>query len=221
MTVNVIGSGTILPGSGFGFIRRAVWSDIRLALFEGSIYSNSGKPLGKYRAFRRHPTKREQAWIAKNLLEPIDRLFVKAKTESEGEKMAKSGATFRNKPQQSEKPKEERCNMVFLAGPIASRIGTYEDKNAMFLIDSGPDKKFIKCTIHDERELVRQVEEYEKGDYIKLVGFVRIWGKKIDDEWIDTWEIRVTEIKSKPPERAKDFPARNNGSQITDDDIPF
>lgn len=125
-----------------------------------------------------------------------------------------------NKEQES----RDRCNMVFIAGPIASRIGTKEDKHALFLVDCGPDKKYVKCTIHDERELVQKMIRFEKGDYIKIVGFVRIWGRKSEEtgEWSDTWEIRVTEIKNNPPERAREFPKRGNGTaEITDDDIPF
>lgn len=133
------------------------------------------------------------------------------------------GARQQKNPTRNNDGKEqsttEQCNMVFLAGPVASRIGIHEDRHAMFLIDCGPDKKFVKCTIRDSGELVDRVDQYQKGDYIRITGYVRIWGKKDGDEWTDNWEIRVTEIKSKPPERVRDFPKRN--ATITDDDVPF
>lgn len=119
--------------------------------------------------------------------------------------------------QETKAETQDACNMVFLAGEIQSQVWTRET-GAFFLMDGGSDSKWIPCTVFGSKELLKQLEPYEKGDYIKLVGYIRVWGTKNKEtqEWENKTEMRVTQIKSKPPENR--HPRRD---VVTDDDIPF
>lgn len=181
-------------------------------MFEGTVWSLiDGRPLGKWSAYRRRPTKREQEIIA-NYLERV------TKQRGDNEMAGKTTTKPSAPAQQPENQNRDQCNMVFLAGRIASNIGVYDGKNARFLIDCGPEgKKWVPCTIYDEHDLTKKMERFEKGDYIKLVGYVRIWYKKDESsgEWVDNTEIRVTQIKNEPPDRP------SKPASAMDDDIPY
>jgi hypothetical protein len=176
-------------------------------MYEGLVQAVDGRILGHWSARRRPLNRAERAWCAK-FFDELDSMF-----------RGKVDFSMAAKP---ETKANEKTNMVFLAGVIGSTI-TIDGKRGFFLLDSGPEKnKFIPCSIYDEPELSAKLEKFEKGDFIKTVGYVRAWSKKDDEtgEWRNGLGIQLTEIRNEPPKRAAAKPAARQ-SQITDDDIPF
>ena len=164
---------------------------------EAIIQDNKGRILGRMKALRR-PNRREQAYIEKFLIP-----FFKSHREQ---------TTMAEK---KDNGKNERANMVMLAGTVESvRI----DGVRGFCLIKWSEKesdKFVPCSIYDEKALISKLETYEKGDFIKVVGFCRPWSQKKNDEWRNSMDIRITEIRSEAPKREK----RISGS--SDNDWPF
>ena len=176
--------------------------DRRPRQIEKIIQDDEGRILGK--AVAPGELLRSEVGVVKQFLIRI----------SKGETMSKR--------EEGTKAKKDRCNVVHLAGVIQSvRV---EDDGGFFLVDSGPEKKYVPCTIYKSGELAGKLDGFQKGDTIQLVGYVRPWSKKVDDEWQNSMEVRVTEIRNTPPER-KDTRQAEDGRRVAraeyDDDIPF
>ncbi len=79
--------------------------------------------------------------------------------------------------------------------------------------------KFVPCTLYGEEDakLADQLDQFEKGDHLKLVGYCRPYSQQVNGKWENHMNIRITEIKSKPPERENRAPSGWSGG----DDIPF
>ena len=95
----------------------------------------------------------------------------------------------------------EKVNMCFIAGEIKN-LKMREDEGFM-LVDVGPKSKFLACTIYQSKQLAEIAAQFSEGDFIKLVGFVRGWSQKKNDEWQNHVDVRITEIRTTPPERKK------------------
>ncbi len=107
----------------------------------------------------------------------------------------------------------EKCNMVALAGTIETI--KIQEGRAFVLVNPGGDTKFIPCTVHKEPELVKKLSSFEKGDDIKVSGFIRAWAQQKNGEWKNNVEVRIVAIKNEPPKRAP----KAQGTAF-DNDIP-
>lgn len=161
------------------------------------IQDNNGRPLGRYYSEQREGTKEE--------IEIIKQFLIRI-----------NGGHMGKKTEQSNNG--DRCNIVALAGIVKSINMKPDDGSGWVLIDTEmKDNKFIPCTVFASRELARMLSGFEKEDLLQVKGYVRAWSKKSGEEWVNRLEVRITEVKNKPPQRAKAATAR----QIDDDDIPF
>lgn len=116
-------------------------------------------------------------------------------------------------------PSPDNCNIVHLAGTI--QVIKMNENSAFALIDPGnTEGKYVPCTLYGEAdaELADKLDGFQKGDVIKIIGYLRPWSQKVDDKWQNKMEVRITEIKSAPPKReASGVPTGWHNS----DDIPF
>jgi len=119
----------------------------------------------------------------------------------------------------------EYGNYVALAGYVKS--AKIQEENAFLLVDvtgqeTGGVTKWIPVTCYKEPELLKRLERYDKGGFIKLRGYVRAWSQKKDGEWRNAVDIRITEILSKDPEK-REWKRETTMRQREpgDDDIPF
>jgi hypothetical protein len=115
------------------------------------------------------------------------------------------------------KSKNEKTNMVFLAGTLKFDPKNY-DSNVKALIDVGL-KNAIQVSIYTgdakNEELAGKLKRFRQGDFIKVVAMLRPYGvKQDDDSWRNNISVDVTEIKTEPPQRQRE-------SSPADDDIPF
>lgn len=184
-------------------------------IYDEVLQDAKGRIIGKARTYRRPLSKAEREACTK-FLQGITRC-----RDDEQEQL---------KPMP--KTNVEKCNIVYLAGKIQSlRVG---DDDGFFLLDAGPEKKFIPCTIYKSETLAGMLDKFSDGNLIKIVGYVRPWSTKNGDgQWVNHMEVRVTEIKTEAPKRqAQPAPSRRDRSHVDnhnrdsdershDDDIPF
>ena len=169
-------------------------------VFDWSIVQDErGRVLGKVIS---------QSPLLKTQLETVKKFLIDLQKEKLNE-MAK----------QNEKQVVETFNMVALAGRI-KMLKSRDDGSAFILVDPSGDTKYIPCTIHECPELVRRLTGFRVDDTIQLRGFVRAWSQKKNDAWENKTEVRVTEIRNSPPERAPVRPSAS-GQMQQDDGIPF
>lgn len=109
----------------------------------------------------------------------------------------------------------DRCNIVYLAGTI-KKISV-RDEDAFVLLDVGPEKKYIPCTVYKDDKLIAILEKFNEEDDIKVTGYVRPWSQKQDGGWKNNMDVRITEVKTEPPHRERS----RNDDRPHDDDIPF
>lgn len=148
------------------------------------LQDERGRILGKVRTYRRQLSAAERQ-ACTNFLRGIDR--VSSKDE-----------TMNRTKQQPEQPKvaPDKCNIVYLAGVIETLKVT--DDSAFLLVDSGPDKKYVPCTVYKSVALADKISAYREGDLIRLVGYVRPWSRKNEvDEWQNSMDVRITEVREK------------------------
>jgi len=155
-------------------------------MIEEKLFNLEGVPVGSYRA-RRPLSKKEREWAAAF----CDELVKSFKQRRQGE-MGKTNTV-------------EFTNIVALAGNV-KKMKIQEEDSAFFLLDvtgqeSGGATKWIPCTVYKEPDLTVRLDRYGEGDFIMVRGYVRAWSQKKDGEWRNAVDIRVTEIKSKDPEK--------------------
>lgn len=61
--------------------------------------------------------------------------------------------------------------------------------------------KWIPCSIYQDEPLRARLAKYQEGDHILIVGFVHAWSQKRDDEWVNSVDVRITDIRSEDPKR--------------------
>lgn len=161
----------------------------------GIVQDERGRVLGK--VYSRSPMLEADVQVVKQFLCEIQKEKLMAK--------------------QNEKQLDQ-CNIVWLAGEIKT-LKVRDDGSAFLLVDPTGDTKYIPCTVFDSKALTQILSRFQTEDTIQLRGYVRAWSQKKDGEWKNNTEVRVTEIRNKPPEREPD-PARMR-QQPMDDEIPF
>jgi hypothetical protein len=119
----------------------------------------------------------------------------------------------------SKSDKNEKTNMVFLAGTLKFDPKNY-DANVKALIDVGL-KSAIQVSVYTgdgkNKELAAKLKRFGQGDFIKVVAMLRPYGvKQDDDSWRNNMSVDITEIKTEPPQRQ-----REQQRSPADDDIPF
>lgn len=125
----------------------------------------------------------------------------------------------------AEQQKQEKVNMVFLAGTLKfdPKKG---DTNARALLDVG-FKSCLQLSVYigeksEYRAVADKLMRYRAGDFIQVRCMLRPWSKKVDDQWKDQLSIDVTEIRNDPPTRAASpRDDQNKGVDRDDDRIPF
>lgn len=94
---------------------------------------------------------------------------------------------------------QETVNLTFLAGEIMQM--KVDDKRGWLALDCGIDK-WVPCSIYADDDLLKNISQFAKGDFIQVKGFVRPWSRKKNDEWENGIDVRITEIRSAVPVRA-------------------
>ena len=121
-----------------------------------------------------------------------------------------------------EKSENEKTNMVFLAGNLKFDPKVW-DTQVRALIDVGM-KSAIQVSIftgenapEGNSALADKLKRFRGGDFIRVVGILRPYGVKQDDNtWKNSMSIDITQIKNLPPKREE------SKSKIPlDDDVPF
>lgn len=151
----------------------------------GIVQDSRGRILGKYSADGRDLL-RTEIDIIRNFLCGI------YNQNQESKQMGSAGDECRNEAK--------------IAGKIESI--KVDDKRAFLLVNTNTkDSKFVPCTAYDVPELLRRLRGFERGDGIKIIGFVRAWSRKVEDKEGDKWEnsteVRITQVVNNPPERKK------------------
>lgn len=117
--------------------------------------------------------------------------------------------------------KEVFTSECFIGGTIKS--GSVSEDGGYVLVDVGKNSRFLMCDVYQSAPLADRLAKYNEGDHILIKGYVRGWSQKNSDgDYVNRVTIRITEIRSKDPDR--EVPAgygNNGGSVATDDDIPF
>lgn len=169
------------------------------------LQDEMGRIIGKVETYKRRLSAKERE-VCQKFLSGIVRVNPEQQKEIE-EAVSKVKQT------------KDKCNMVHLAGSIESlRV---DDDNGFCLVDSGPEKKFVPCTVYKSDVLAVHLGRFEKGDTIQIVGYIRPWSKKVDDVWVNQMEVRITEIKNEPPQRKRAQAEKGRSVANDEDDMPF
>ncbi len=121
--------------------------------------------------------------------------------------------------QKTESKTNGHTNMCYIEGEIKT-LKVRED-SAFLLVDTEcDDGKHVPCTVWQDRELLKVINLFREGDSIRLLGWARSWSQKKDGEWRNQMDIRITQIKTKPPARREQPkpPRREPGDE---DGVPF
>jgi hypothetical protein len=178
------------------------------------LYNGSGVPVGFLKS-KRPLTRKEREYCSRL----VDGLISKRRLEE----MAN--------PKTQEK-KNVFTSLCFVGGTI--RKLKLQEESGFLLVevtDNPKISKWIPCSIYKEQELLDRLGRYSEGDHIEIRGFVRSWSQKKNEDWLNAVDVRVTEIRSKAPERSSRRPdSGGNGSAPSgwdgspsgnDEDIPF
>jgi hypothetical protein len=177
------------------------------------LYNGSGVPVGFVKS-KRPLTRKEREYCSRL----VDGFISKRRIEE----MVNS---------KTQERKNVFTSLCFVGGTL--RKLKIQEESAFCLVevtDNPKVSKWIPCSVYKEQELLDRLGRYNEGDHIELRGFVRAWSQKKDNEWQNAVDVRVTEIRSKDPERSSRRPdSGGNGSAPSgwdggggnDDDIPF
>jgi hypothetical protein len=169
-------------------------------VFNEILQDSKGVPIGSVMTYRRPLSKRERE-VCEDFL---GRLVRNYKTEQEREKMPNM-----------------RANVAALAGELKAL--KVDDERAFLMIEAGPDdnrNKWVQCTAFKDKNLLEKLARFEKGDYIQVRGYVRVWSQQVDGKWENHTEVRVEQVANEPPARARKTETKKQ-RDFGDDDIPF
>ena len=158
------------------------------------LTDHQGRPVGKFQS--PSAPMREQLQIIRDFLISLQKGY---------------------KPMAETKSKNEKKNMLFLAGTLKFDPRVY-DKNVRALIDVGM-KSAIQVSIYTGgdggKELADKLKRFREGDFIQLVCMLRPYGTKDEEsgKWTNSISIDITEIRNEPPQRQK--------KTQDDDDVPY
>lgn len=172
-----------------------------MSCFNEILQNSSGVPIGTVSTRKRPLTHKEREVCQKFVEHLVD-----------GYKHGKEWETMQN----------NRANVAALAGEIKAL--KVDEERGFIMIDAGPEannKKWIKCTVHKDSEVLEKLGRFEKGDYIQVRGYVRAWAQQENGEWgKPQYEVRVEQIANDPPVRKK-ADTKKKQSAFGDDEIPF